>query len=336
MEVKRPDGINEMGHEASLALSSELFSRSESSAMKETEKIMAEIAPTDIPVLIVGESGSGKEAIAQQIHQFSSRSASPFVKLVCATLSPQLAEKILYFDEKSELVESLLGAGTIFLDEVADLELAIQPRLLHVLSDGGPVAPSHRLRARIISSTVRNLEEEIRQGRFREELYYRLNGVCLRLPPLRRRKDDIPPLVEFFLAKYSALLSRPKPSIAPRAVSKLMRYHWPGNIRQLEYAIKKVVALGDGEQALRDLDGNGSGTWLDDDDLDKPSLKQAARAASRHAERELILKALERTRWNRKRAARELRISYKALLYKLKQIGFDAPLESSDGQGERS
>lgn len=336
MEVKHRGETDEMDREVSEALSSGVFARPESAAMKEIEKIVAEIAPTDIPVLIVGESGAGKEAVAQQIHQASSRADAPFVKLVCATLSPQIAEKIVYFEQKSDLVEALRGAGTIFLDEVADLELAVQPRLLHALSDGGPVATSHRLRARIISATVRNLEEEIRQGRFRDELYYRLNGVCLRLPPLRRRREDIPLLVDFFLAKYSTLLGRPKPVITPKTASKLIRYPWPGNIRQLEYAVKKVVALGDGDQALRDLDGNGSGAWLDESEMEKPSLKQAARAASRQAERELILKALERTHWNRKKAARDLRISYKALLYKLKQIGFDSLVQHSDGQGERS
>ena len=141
--------------------------------------------------------------------------------------------------------------------------------------------------------------------------------------------------MEFFLAKYAALLKRPVPSLTARTMAALVRYHWPGNIRQLEYAVKKVVALGDGEQAVRDLDGYGVGTGFEDGELQRLSLKQAARAASRQAEREMILKALERTRWNRKRAARELRISYKALLYKLKQIGFDGSARLSDGQGDR-
>ena len=174
MEVKRP-GSAEEALQAGQCLSAQLFAKPVSAAMKELERIMIEIAPTDIPVLVIGESGSGKEAIAQQIHQLSSRSTAPFAKLVCATVTPQLAEKILCFDEKLQVVESLLGAGTIFLDEVSDLDLVVQPRLLHVLSDGGPAMPGHCVRARIISSTARNPQEEIRQGRFREELYYRLD-----------------------------------------------------------------------------------------------------------------------------------------------------------------
>jgi two-component system, NtrC family, response regulator AtoC len=335
MEVERPGGMEEtLQHRQSS--SNQIFAAPVSAAMRELERVIVEIAPTDIPVLVIGESGSGKEAIARQIHKLSSRSDAPFAKLVCATVTCQLAEKILCFDGKLQVVESLLNAGTIFLDEVTDLDLTVQPKLLHVLPDGGPVMAGHCLRARIVSSTARNPQEEIRQGRFREELYYRLNGVCLRLPALRHRCEDIPLLVEFFLLKYASLLKRPKPFLNARTMAKLVRYHWPGNVRQLEYAVKKLVALGDAEQAVQDLDGSGSDIGSRDGEVQRLSLKQAARAASRQAEREMILKALERTRWNRKRAARELRISYKALLYKLRQIGFDSSLQSSDGQGERS
>lgn len=313
-----------------------LFANSVSATMRELEGIIVDIAPTDIPVLIVGESGSGKEAIAHQIHRLSSQSDRPFAKLICATVTPEIAEKILCLDVRLPIVESLLNAGTVFLDEVSDLDPVVQSRLFHALPDGGVARGGECLRARIISSTARNLQQEIARERFREELYYRLNGVCLRLPPLRRRREDIPLLVEFFVAKYAALLNRPKLLLAERTIGKLVQYHWPGNIRQLEYAIEKLVALEDEAQALRDLDGNGLGLDLDDSELQEPSLKQTARAASRQAEREMILKALERTRWNRKRAARELRISYKALLYKLKQIGLDGSLYSSDWQGGRS
>ena len=332
MEAKGPVDMEEVLR-AGGPLCDKLFVNPVSAAMRELERIIPEIASTDIPVLIVGESGSGKEAIAHQIHQLSIRSNAPFAKLVCATVTPQVAEKILCFDDTLEVVESLLNAGTIFLDEISDLDLEVQPRLLHILPDGETVMAGHGLRARIISSTAQSLQEEIRQGHFRKELYYRLNGVCLRLPPLRQRREDIPLLVEFFLVKYAALLNRPKPSLTTQTLERLARYHWPGNIRQLEYAIKTVVALGDGDQALRDLDENGFG--FEDGEPQRLSLKQTARAASRQAEREMILKALERTRWNRKKAARELRISYKALLYKLKQIGSDGSVCQSDCHGER-
>jgi DNA-binding NtrC family response regulator len=249
-------------------------------------------------------------------------------------VTPQNSEKLFCFDDSSELVESLLNAGTIFLDEISYLDPDVQSRLLHILPDGGPAIADHGLQARIISSTAQSLQEEIRQGHFRKDLYYRLNGVCLRVPPLRGRREDIPLLVEFLLIKYAAVLNRPKPSLTTQALEKLVRYHWPGNVRQLEYAMKAVVALGDGDQALQELDENEFG--FEEGEPQELSLKQTARAASRRAEREMILKALERTRWNRRKAARQLRISYRALLYKLKQIGSDGVLCQSDYHGERS
>jgi two-component system response regulator AtoC len=188
---------------------------------------------------------------------------------------------------------------------------------------------------RVISSTTRNLEEEMKGGRFREELYYRINGVHLRLPPLRDRKDDIPALLEFFFKKYSSLFERSEPHISESTMDLLLRHSWPGNIRELENVARKIVALGDEKLAIHDLAAeNGSRV---PDPLPEAavapqaaythvpgrSLKEAARAASRLAERAMILNQLERTHWNRKRAARELQISYKALLYKLKQLGLD-------------
>jgi two-component system, NtrC family, response regulator AtoC len=161
-------------------------------------------------------------------------------------------------------------------------------------------------------------------GRFRSELYYRINGVCLRLPPLRDRREDIPLLVEFFLTKYAAQLGRPRPCLSPRTLQILGEHSWPGNIRELENVVKKIVALGDEQLATAELGAAAGETRKTDAAVrHNHSLKAAARAASREAERELIMKALARTRWNRKRAAQELQISYKSLLYKLKQIGFE-------------
>jgi len=161
----------------------------------------------------------------------------------------------------------------------------------------------------------------MRAGRFREELYFRLNGVCLRLPPLRHRKEDISTLADYFLARYAALFGRPKPVLSAQEMRALKEYDWPGNIRELENAMKKAVVLGGEVFQIVEagaMPGDAPAPALETATV---SLKDAARAASRRAERELILKALARTRWNRKRAAMELRISYKALLYKLKQIG---------------
>jgi two-component system response regulator AtoC len=293
------------------------------------ERIIAEISPTNIPVLIVGESGSGKEVIARRVHRLSRHGDKPFVKLTCARLSTKDLDQLLGGKKAVGIVKRVSNAGTAFLDEVGDLELACQPKLLLVFTDGDDGSQDPCLRARIISSSSRNLEEEIRNGRFREELYYRLNGVCLRLPPLRHRKEDIPALVDFFLSKYAKQLGRPKPVFSAKAMGRLLDYTWPGNIRQLENGVRNSVALGDERLALGDLESLGGDPGSRDGAVPKFSLKEVARAASHQAERELILKALQRTHWNRKRAARELQISYKALLYKVKQIGMEDMAESS-------
>ena len=216
-------------------------------------------------------------------------------------------------------------SGTLFLKEIAELDSSNQRTLLYALPGDGATASAGSGGPRIISSTTRNLEEELRTGRFRTELYYRINGTCLRLPALRQRREDIAELVELFLTKYASLLGRPRPAIDSQELAVLEEYAWPGNIRELENVVKKMVVVNDAAAVLSELskvageckavaaDGKGS------------LLKAATRAASRRTERQLILEALNRTRWNRKRAARELQISYKALLYKLKQIGAEEP-----------
>jgi len=298
------------------------------------ERIIAEIAPTNIPVLIIGESGSGKEVIARRVHRLSRHGDKSFVKLTCARLSMKDLDQFLGGKKAIGIVKRLSHAGTAFLDEVSDLELACQPKLLLVFADGDEGSQDPCLRARIISSSSRNIEEEIRNGRFREELYYRLNGVCLRLPPLRHRKEDIPALVDFFLSKYARQFGRPKPIFSAKAMGRFLDYPWPGNIRQLENGVRNIVALGDERLALGDLESIGGDPGSRGAAIPKFSLKEVARAASHQAERELILKALQRTHWNRKRAARELQISYKALLYKVKQIGIEDMAESSGPKGQ--
>lgn len=298
------------------------------------ERIIAEIAPTNIPVFIVGESGSGKEVIAQRVHQLSRRGREPFVKVTCARLSLKDLDQLLEGRQATDIVNRLSDAGTVFLNEVSDLELVCQPKMLLVLPDGDAGSLDSCLRARIMCSSSRNIEEEIRNGRFREELYYRLNGVCLRVPPLRQRKEDIPGLVDFFLRKYAKQLGRPMPVFSAKAMGRFLDYAWPGNIRQLENAARNIVALGDERLALGDLESIGIDQGSRGEAIPRFSLKEASRAASHQAERELILQALHRTHWNRKRAARELQISYKALLYKVKQIGMEDTPESSDPKGQ--
>lgn len=295
----------------------------ESPAMQALERVLADIAPTDIPILLQGESGTGKEVLALEIHRRSPRSHQPFIKVNCAALTQAtFGERALVSANGSANGSGEFG-GTLFLDEIGELDPALQPKLLHVLpDDSNGTTPAHR-KARLICATSRNLEELLRAGRFREELYYRINGVCLRLPPLRHCKKDIPLFVDFFLQKYAGLFGRPLPVLSSRAMRSLTDHSWPGNIRELENAVKKIVVLGDETAVLADLVPHPEGSRRENGSAKGISLKEAARAASRQAERELILKVLARTRWNRKRAAQELQISYKALLYKLKQIGLE-------------
>jgi two-component system response regulator AtoC len=297
----------------------------ESAAMRALNAVVAEIAKTDIPILLTGESGTGKEVYARLIHQASAHGGAPLKKVFCAALD---AERSL-----AEIREEFLSDGgngeakarTVFLDGVHELDAPSQRVLLSLLPDGEPKATSGKTVWRFIFSTSHNLEKEVQAGRFRRELYFRINGVILRLPPLRERKEDIPALLEFFLAKHSSELKKSTPELRPDAHELLIAYDWPGNIRELENLAKKIVAIGDATVALGNLQAIPATEPITAENGNISSLKVAARAASRRAERELILKALEQTHWNRKRAARELQISYKSLLYKIKQIGVEVP-----------
>ena len=317
------------------SLNNLFFVESASPAVRGLERIIEEIAPTDIPVLLVGESGTGKEVMALRIHQLSKRGNEPFHRVACTTLSPGILEAPLRENGEAEKRYELLRAGTVLFDEVSELDEACQPKLLQFLPDGDALPHEGQLHARVISATRRDLEEEIRARRFREELYYRLNGVSLHLPPLRQRREDVPLLMDFLLAKFAAQFGRPVPALSARTMRELIDYSWPGNIRQLENAAKKIVALNDEHSALEDFQPLALQSQLNGPPTTRISLKQVARAASREAERELILKTLERTRWNRKRAAKELQISYKALLYKLKQIGIGESEGPFSPRGER-
>jgi two-component system, NtrC family, response regulator AtoC len=292
--------------------------------------LAAEIARTDIPVLLVGESGTGKDVYARLIHRLSGRTESSLLKINCAALD---AGQLL--NEVRAAFQSSSNGGdaptrTIFLDGVHELDAACQRVLLSLLPDGEAKACTGKPVTRVVSSTSCNFEKEIEAGRFRLELYFRINGVILRLPPLRERKEDIPDLLECFLGKHSSELGKSTPELTRDARKLLFAYDWPGNIRELENVARKIVAVGDAGLALSDLSSRIAQP-LAAANSNGSSLKVAARAASRRTERELILKALEHTHWNRKRAARDLQISYKSLLYKIKQIGAAVPIP---GKGE--
>jgi two-component system response regulator AtoC len=302
--------------------------------------LAAEIASTDIPILLIGESGTGKDIYARLIHRLSGASESSFVRISCGALEAgqMLGDVRRAFQPEGESIEN--RPKTVFLDGVHELDAACQRVLLSLLPDGGERKVAPRNLPRIISSTSCNFEKEIEAGRFRLELYFRINGVILRLPALRERKEDIPDLLECFVVKHANELRKSPPEIGREARKLLFSYDWPGNIRELENVARKIVAVGDANLALGDLrmtqmtivhadetraaerESSGAGGVS--------SLKVAARAASRRTEKELILKALEQTHWNRKRAARNLQISYKSLLYKIKQIGAEVPILEKD------
>ena len=293
-----------------------------SPAMQTLEKVIAEIAPTNLPILFVGESGTGKEVFANRVHQLSGHCEEPLLKISCASMNPTILSAALRLNSNGSSANGT--AGTVFFDEISELDAACQRNLLYALPESQEGPHLGALTARVVSTTSRNLGDEIHAGRFRSELYYRLNGICLRLPPLRERKDDVPLLVEWFLTKHATQMQRPRPSLSPRTLRLLLDHSWPGNIRELENVVKKIVALGDEHVAVAEWETPRPETHLvQAPSAEAHSLKAASRAASREAERELILKALARTHWNRKRAAQELQISYKSLLYKLKQIEFE-------------
>lgn len=284
--------------------------------MKSLNATVVEIARTEIPVLILGESGTGKEVYAQLLHRLSGCGDVSLKRMSCSTLDP--VQMLQQMHDGSCKESGTRQAGTLFLDAIDELDLGCQRALLSALPDGQGWSRTHM---RIISSSTRNLEGDINTGRFRKELYFRIAGVCLRLPPLRERREDIVALLEHFLRKYATHLEKVAPRLDPETIDALVAYDWPGNIRELENLARNMVALGNGPLTTSSVRGMWSSQTSSPNPDRSFSLKTAAKAASRQKERELILEALERTKWNRKRAARELQISYKALLYKLKQIG---------------
>src|SRR6202142_3364812 len=275
--------------------------------MRTVEAVLRELSQNDVPVLVVAEHGSGKAAAAARIHSLSRRAGEPFQ----AYQGREATDRVL--------AECDRQGGTVYLQEVGELTAAAQKKLVRQIGLG----EAERGRVpRYICGTTGELEPEVRAGKVREDLYYGISGVCLRLPPLRQRKEDIPILRDWFLSAAAHDFCRAVPRLSADTQNFFLEYSWPGNIRELKDAARAIVALGDETLAmgglrslLRRVDRGSNG--------EKISLKDAARAASREAEREIILQVLTRTRWNRRRAAQELQISYKALLYKLKQIGYE-------------
>lgn len=310
-----------------------VFGRSH--ALATIRERIRKVAPTDIPVLITGESGTGKEAIAFLIHQNSQVSNKPFVQINCAAIPSTLIESELFGYEKGSFTGAvgakpgrveLANSGSLFLDEIGELDPAVQAKLLHLLQDsqftriGGQ--EDKRVHVRFIFATNRDLEDEIASGHFREDLFYRINVVNIHMPPLRERLEDLPLMVEYFLHKYNERHNCRATPLSSATIKRMQEYYWPGNIRQLENLMKRYVVLGTEDAILSALVKHES------DILkfvippgEQISLKEITKEAVREVERKVILKVVEANGWNRRRAARLLNISYRALLYKLKEVG---------------
>jgi DNA-binding NtrC family response regulator len=340
-----------------------LFRHSE--RMAEVRDIIDRVADTDVTVLIHGESGTGKELVARALSASSLRRDKPFVKVNCAALPADLLESELFGFERGAFTGALqqkpgkfefANHGTLFLDEIGDMSPALQAKLLRVLQDGefSRLGGTHDLHVdvRIVAATNCDLERAVADGRFREDLFFRLNVVPIHLPALRDRREEIPLLTDHFLKKYSVQYNKPYAELSEETMRLLVEHDWPGNVRELENLIKRIVVLGDDAATRRDLsrsiamaadrlaaqtldsrssviamperpDGLHAVASQATDDEGSYSLKDISRIAARKAERELISRMLQQTRWNRKETAGILGISYKALLYKIKENGLD-------------
>jgi len=309
-----------------------------SEAMRRVFEMVDRVADADVPVMIRGESGVGKDVVARAIHARSQRRSGPFVKINCAALPSELLESELFGHEKGAFTGAhtekpgkfeLADGGTIFLDELGEMPVALQAKLLQVLQDeefyrvGGrkPI----RVDARVVVATNRELEAEIERQRFREDLYYRLNVVSVRVPPLRERKEDILPLVEHFIAKYAE--DGDPPEIRPEVLRRFLEHDWPGNVRELENMVRRLVVLGDEKLVLEELTvrSGARGEVPPPPAIPEEGLKEIGRRAAMLAEREAIEQMLKLTGWNKRKAAARLKISYKALLYKIKECGICDP-----------
>ena len=343
-----------------------------SEQMNEVRDLIHRVADTDVTVLIRGESGTGKELVARALHRSSPRRDRTFVKVNCAALPSELLESELFGFERGAFTGAIqqkpgkfefASQGTMFLDEISEMHTSLQAKLLQVLQEGEfsrlGGREDVRVDVRIVAATNRDLEAAVANGTFREDLFFRLNVVCITLPPLRQRRDEIPVLTDLFLRHYAEHYNRPHIVLNEATMCLFQQYHWPGNVRELENLIKRAVVLGGDESIRRELAASLAGRtatpgpipllqWpaaapapapvpppaparapepapvaAPEPVLATGSLKDIARQAARNAERDLISRTLQQTRWNRREAASILGISYKALLYKIKDAELD-------------
>ena len=331
--------------------------------IERVRELIEHVAHTGLNTVVFGESGVGKEVVAQNLYQKSPRLGKPFIKINCAALPEGLLESELFGYERGAFTGAeqkkkgkfqLAHSGVLLLDEIGDMSLPLQAKLLHVLQSGGefsPLGSEKEVKADtwVIAATNHDLKKDIEEGRFREDLYYRLNIIKIYLSPLRERPEDIPPLIEYYIKEYTTMLNNrhiEKPG--NRVIERLCAYSWPGNVRELQNVLKRMLVLGDSGQIVEELfngermvsqrDGaddcqnhNASLTRILDlggknsPDNQSFSLKTAKKNAVEMVEREIISHVLTKTDWNRSKASKILKISYKTLLYKISDLNIIPP-----------
>jgi two-component system response regulator AtoC len=310
-----------------------LFGQSE--AMKDVRQRAAKICDTNVPLLLEGDGGTGKEVLARWIHKHSPSCNGQFVKVNCAAIPGTLLESELFGYEKGAFTGAhaskpgrveLAHNGTLFLDEIAELDLGLQSKLLQFLQDGHYARigdeSERAVEARLICATNKDLEHGIDSGRFRADLYYRINVVRIRLPRLRERREDIAVLAEYFKKQYEKQFAKESAALDPQMLNYLRNLDWPGNLRELSNGIARYVLIGPEAAIIPESSKRRTAAaQTSPDETNAVPLKRIAKEAIREMERNLILEALHANQWNRRRAAVALKISYRALIYKIRDAG---------------
>ena len=331
--------------------------------IQRVRELIDHVAGTGLNTVVFGESGVGKEVVAQNLYQRSPRVGKPFIKINCAALPEGLLESELFGYERGAFTGAeqkkkgkfqLAHSGVLLLDEIGDMSLPLQAKLLHVLQSGGefsPLGSEKEVKADtwVIAATNHDLKKDIEAGHFREDLYYRLNIIKIFIAPLRERPEDIPPLIDFYMEEYTTMLGNrqiEKPS--PAVIDRMCAYSWPGNVRELQNVLKRMLVLGDCSQIIDELINGEKGSdvidaaaapstphasieqLLDLNGINSPdnqtfSLKNAKKNAVEMVEREIISHVLAKTDWNRSKASKILKISYKTLLYKISDLNIVPP-----------